>query len=140
ELGVLEEELVGAVRADLPGVAAEERLVVVGDRAEGSRSGESALAVFVGVLLVAVTNHEELLRTRVQRELRGSELVLEGQREALPLIRAEKSRARVHGVGGRALRLFPRAEEERLVLDDRAAERRAILVAAIRLLADAGEL
>ena len=121
EVRVLEDELIELVRAHLPGVADQGRVVLVRDRAERAREDDRAGAVLVRVLLVAVAHLQELLGSDVAGGLGGQEVVLERSADH----RAVETRIDALGVDeviGAAVQTLAGDEEVRAVLDDRTAE------------------
>src|SRR4029077_11269098 len=103
--------------------------VLVVDGAQGVGGRKRAGAVLVGVLLVAVTHLEELLRRQVGGQLAGEQVVLERNRDRLAVLGRED--AGVDGVLGRPVGLLIGGEEVDAVLDDGAAEGGAVLLAVI---------
>src|SRR5262249_23079896 len=138
EVGVLEQELVNLVGADLPGVSGKDRVIAVADRAERARKDDRARAVLVRVALHAVAGLQELLGVEVNAGFRSEQVIFERRGDHRAVLAGIEA-AGVNDVVRGALGALGGDEERGPVLDDRTADRRAVLIAAIRRFAGAGD-
>ena len=114
-------------------------MVLVADRAQSSGKNDRARAVLVRVVLHSVAHLQELPGVEIGAGLRRQKVVLErcGNRSA---VKVRINTAGIDDVVRGPLSALAGDEEVRAILDDRAAERGAVLIATIGRLAASGDL
>ena len=138
EIRVLEDELVQPRAAEHVVVVQIERVELVRAEAPAALRRGRADAVRLRILIVAVSHGQELRRADVRRLLHGDEAF--GIGGWVDTVLGGEQPVGRHGLERILLRPLDRREEMRLVPGDRPAEAAAVLVAAVLLLIDVGDL
>ena len=121
EVRVLKEELVQFVAGDLPGVADQHGVIIVGQASHRARRGQRAGSIHVRVLLIAVAHLQELLGGDIAADFAGDEVILEWCGDDLS-VECRIDAAGIDDVVGGAVEALSGDEEVRAILDDRSAE------------------